>query len=370
MKSYDTQTTAPSKARGEHLPKPASGEKDVAGRSMELQETVGNAAVAAELSDEAAGQVDGEEICMAVYSVIGPGYDWETTGMDEIEGAARDFAEDHRCWGLDGGALVHGRDAAFGAVSPSEASGCVIDVLAALEDELGRPVKVKTLALFAHGQPGGLGIGSGLATNPHESDETSAEDFAAALDSALTGDATVVLYACKAGSTSDEAGSGGFGSDEQGGEGSFGDVLRDELTAGPGNENRSVYARQISGHTAGNPTWRHYEGRQEAGEDASEPLFDEDSDHYIAQKARTAICNWLRAGLGADVDPDWLYTWVGRELPFAPSNCRPFSARADDAPFEVENRYLFRNDRYAVNPALVEWFTQILPEHTSSESED
>jgi len=373
MKSVDMRDApAPTKAPAEQLPKPVSGEKDAAGHSMDLQETVGNAALAAEMTDEAAGQVDGEEVCLAVYSIIqqGSGYDWDTSGMDEIEGEARDFAEDHRCWGLDGGAVVQGREAAFGAATPSQASGYVIDVQAALEAQLGRPVKVRTLALFAHGEPYGVGFGSGVMNNPHESNETSAEDFAAALDGALTGDARVVLYACLAGSTTEEKDNDDFGSDPRGGEGSFGDVLRDELTGSPGGENRSVYAHQIAGHSTGNPTWRAFEGSQAPGEDASEPLFDERSDTWVAQRARDAIRDWLLAGPAAGIDRDWVDNWVGREMPFSPANCRPFAARADDAPFTVEQQYLFLHERFAVNPELVRWLIQILPEHNSWQSGD
>lgn len=325
---------------------------------------------------------------VAVYATTGH------QGMDEIADQASSFADQHGCVGFSGSGLIWGAGTAFAADSAGEVIDWINNISGALELICGEPVPISTLALFAHGFPDRLQFGDAIVNedSSRNTREIDTEEFAAAIDGALSSDGRVVIYACQAGSTPDESATRDWGSDEQGGEGSFGDALRDALTAGEGNEDRAVWAHQLSGHTTGNATWREFDGRQEEGADAIEELFTTDDlehEHLIAQKTQPALVRILRRELTAlgvelviprieDLDDDgevqydddgnikmkdhpWLRRWIAREMPFADADCQPFSIRdrgQDDPPFEIRPEYTFQYNRnpYAVNPDAVAWF--------------
>lgn len=213
--------------------------------------------------------------------------------------AAQLFAGQHGAFGTSGGRIVRGPEAAMGAGTAAEVVQAVTGTIAAIRGRLAEagpapeassgeaappgdsggeaataesatsPTAVfSTLALFTHGFPDGLRFRERTGRNqPHDlgRGRVSARAFAEQIESSLSGQARVVLYACSAGRQEDE------GEDRAtSGEGSFADQVRDSLDEGGGQ--REVWGHTTPGHTSGNPNWRRYRGEQQ-GEQAGEDPY-------------------------------------------------------------------------------------------------
>lgn len=302
---------------------------------------------------------------VAVYSQVG------RTGLTEIESRARGFAVNHATVGIgDDGALVIGQQEA--AMHEDRVSGVVSKVQAtvqAVREALGDPgIGIQTLALFAHGQPDWLGFRPGLSTG-----DGSVDTFAEDVDSALSGTANVILYACSAAGNASKqdwywrGGRAVPGSDHvptaaeqeeaqrhvdedeaQQGEGSLSDQLRDALTTDEGDEGRTVWGHRMWGNSTGNPSWRRFEGRQAPGEVSSTSPLEAVRDDRWRSDAAASIRDELRAEIERRIttdsdlrllDDDRLQDWAVRELPFSP----------------IEQLTTVEDGAVVVAPGLVTW---------------
>jgi hypothetical protein len=322
-------------------------------------------------------------------------------GFDDastFEAAARSFSRDHQAVGLVGGRLVIGEQAAMPARTVDEVVRHVQATVEKVRRELGRAVTASTLALFTHGltdylnwgdpeeiatteerarelNAGGQedgGAGEGGAVNPVQT----APGFAAAIDSALSGTARVVMYACLTGGTytqADLTGQDAAGAalpawrqrqgrqrvrDDHatGGEGSFADALRDALVVD--GQGREVWGHRSAAHTTANPRWREFEGPQE-GEQASEELFG-GPEQIHADRVRRQLVREIRAQVRRDSGRvisdagDALSEWVAREMPFVPDGMRPFAT-------------WLGGERYDLAAGLVAWFAARYVQHHPAE---
>jgi len=116
--------------------------------------------------------------------------------------------------------------------------------------------KIRSLALFAHGQPRWLGLkANGRRGRPGDIDDspdgTPPADFISQISSQLTGDVRLALFACETGRNEEERPGWVEGSTESGGQKSLGGELRDSLALN-GHDGASVATHPTFGHTTRN----------------------------------------------------------------------------------------------------------------------
>jgi len=324
-------------------------------------------------------QATQDGLTLAIYvSDLSPFTDQAT-----FAGAAGSFAQDHHAVGIADGQLVVGQAAAQSATTVAEVVAHIQATLRMARQQLGREdLQVSTLALFTHGLNDYLNFGGGnlIATDETTAGDTkwrggqrtrqgadrrsevtvgpaeTAQGFADSVDAALSGTARVVLYACLTGGTySDPASAQAQVEVEDhrtGGEGSFADTLRDELTER--GQQREVWGHRSSAHTTGNPRWRVFDGQQ-AGEQASAPLFG-GVEQLHADRVRRELARQIREQLPEDRRPadtkrarKQFNNWIAREMPFAPEEMRPFATH--------------EQSEYELAAGLVEWYVQRYLEH-------
>ena len=171
-------------------------------------------------------------------------------------------------------------------------------------------LKIKTIAILTHGLTDYVNFGNhniiaindSVARvknngNPPDAFET-AETFANGIDSILSSDGAVILYACLSGSIVDDnvwgqrtaAGRSARERDrDSAGEGSAGRAIKSYLNAS--GATRQVWAHRTTAHTVGNPVWRVFRGPNTSGSVANdlpfvehEPVFSSWGRNHIAQQ--------------------------------------------------------------------------------------
>lgn len=381
---------SPSARRGEGTAGPGDGEGGLrADPASPLEEAV-----------TAAAAQGGLEVALAPSGGPQAGY---------IQGRAREFAVQHGAFGLKDGALVCGVPDAAQIISDASTVGALLEEILARAREAapGVTVQARTLAVFCHGWEEGLGLGEGGGIQNAGRGGHGTDAFAESISASLSGDARVVLYACRAGSTvsprdrrwrrgetpgadevDDAADQRPPSEDEQqdaresfnhdrdsGGDGSIADRLRDGLTEGEGHEQREVWGHQLKGDGIGNPTWRAFSGPQAEGAPASTPLMETGpegdlADEYELVHVEGELADWVRqrydelaqerggAPLPADRDFEGtdLSDWISREMPFMPSAMRPIArplAEGEEARYTTDETR--EHVRVAVREDFIDW---------------
>jgi hypothetical protein len=162
-----------------------------------------------------------------------------------------------------------------------------------LYDTLARytPKSLDTLALFCHGWPDGIQLGTSTAH---------VKRLALTIKPVAARELTVVLYCCSAGADND-----GSTADERvpgpGGDHGFADRLRDAL--GDAGVQATVYAHSTRGHCTRNPYARVFRAGERAG------------GHWIVEPGSALWPAWRRALWSSDEDDTFRFRfpWMTRE---------------------------------------------------------
>jgi hypothetical protein len=220
-------------------------------------------------------------IAVAFYEAYETG-----SGNDaEFKAAGNDFAKTYGTLGVlpskDSASLVQG------AAIPVKDRDDVAQALTSLHQalyalaysraqEYDSPVPsvapvVDTVAIFAHGVRGALGLDPQGETGRHWFRAAEIPAFVAAIKPHVAPDVRVLLFACSTGATSDKEANYKVKAGGAGGTGSFGEQLANALGGGA-----KVYAHDVYGHTESNPFARVFAAGSDTGRDMFDVMYDQE----------------------------------------------------------------------------------------------
>lgn len=228
----------------------------------------------ATVSDAAAAQIQ-QQCPGGVTVAIYPNFKNKSGNNMEFQAQARIFSQNHNAVGLSGGGVV------LGAPVMIDTLGDVIGAVQGIHRGLlamhkkGQPAgaavdeappawtQVKNLALFAHGEPWGMGMngdndfsGDGIHNTQRGLNPPNVKSFVKGLSGAVAGDVRVSLFACSAGRDNHKEEYNdwqGHKQNDRTGKTSLAASMAEEL--GP---QASVWAHTTAGHTTENFAMRVY----------------------------------------------------------------------------------------------------------------
>ncbi|MFD1045783.1 hypothetical protein ACFQ1S_09530, partial [Kibdelosporangium lantanae] len=194
----------------------------------------------------------------------------------EFQAASADFARTYKTLGMAGGTLAQGiaiavknRDDVEQAITSVDQTvhALTYERQQANPDTNTVQPTIGTVAIFAHGVRRSLGLDPQGETGPNWFKAAQIKTFVAAVRGHVAGNVRFLLFACSTGGSENEK-QGMPTQDEAGGEGSFAQLLAQEL----GGE-ATVYAHNVAGHTESNPLARTFTADSPTGVQMFDVLY-------------------------------------------------------------------------------------------------